>query len=236
MTRGVWVAAAVTIVLALAGCGDHHRAPRAADPATELRAYLAQVEPIRLSVNELLDTADPILSGYHDHRLTAKQAESRMDALERRFAGYTVGDRRGGARAGVDARGAGCLRAHLRPGGLVSERPHGGDSRAQVRRPAEDPGRPAGCGDRLADAPRGGGGAGSACSCRPICSRRVAARSRRRRSAAEPGSLPPSPPAVRINPRGQDDPHRGRRGPLPEAGPARARVGRLRGGGRGSGR
>ena len=91
MTRRVWVVAAVTIALALAGCGDHHRAPGAADPATELRAYLAQVEPIRLSVNELLDTADPILSGYHDHRLTAKQAESRMDALERRFAGYTLG-------------------------------------------------------------------------------------------------------------------------------------------------
>jgi hypothetical protein len=90
MTRRLWAAAA-TIVLALAGCGDHHRAPRPADPAATLRAYLEQVEPIRLGVNELLDTADPILSGYHEHRLSPKQAESRMGALERRFADYTVG-------------------------------------------------------------------------------------------------------------------------------------------------
>ena len=49
------------------------------------------MEPVRLIVNKLLDTADPILSGYHEHRLSAKQAESRMDALEHRFADYTVG-------------------------------------------------------------------------------------------------------------------------------------------------
>jgi hypothetical protein len=90
MTGRAWAAAA-TLVLALAGCGAQHRAAQAADPAQTLRTYVAHVEPIRLEVNELLDGADPILSAYHDHRLTPKQAQSRMDALERRFADYVVG-------------------------------------------------------------------------------------------------------------------------------------------------
>jgi hypothetical protein len=35
-----------------------------------------------------LDRADPILSAYRDHRLSASRARSRVDALERRFAVY----------------------------------------------------------------------------------------------------------------------------------------------------
>jgi len=53
-------------------------------------SYLKQVEPIRLAVNRLLEGADPILSGYRDGRVSARQASVRMGSLERRFAAYTV--------------------------------------------------------------------------------------------------------------------------------------------------
>ena len=55
-----------------------------------LRSYLHQVEPIRLGVNDLLEGADPILESYRDHQSTGDQAAAAMDALERRFASYTV--------------------------------------------------------------------------------------------------------------------------------------------------
>jgi hypothetical protein len=55
-----------------------------------LRSYVRQVEPIRLAVNRLLDTADPILEAFRDHRITPAQAAVRIGALERRFAAYTV--------------------------------------------------------------------------------------------------------------------------------------------------
>ena len=58
--------------------------------AADLRAYVAQVEDVRLPVNQLLEGADPILNGTHDHTITPAQASQRMDALERAFAGYTV--------------------------------------------------------------------------------------------------------------------------------------------------
>ena len=58
--------------------------------ARTLQAYVAEVEPIRLAVNQLLTEADPILSAFHDHRMTGDQASAAMDALERRFAAYTV--------------------------------------------------------------------------------------------------------------------------------------------------
>ena len=80
-------AAAAAAALALAGCGSNGN-PAVARPA--LQAYVARVEPIRLGVNRLLDRADPILSAYHDHRLGRREARRRMDALERRFAVYTV--------------------------------------------------------------------------------------------------------------------------------------------------
>jgi hypothetical protein len=80
-------AAAAAAALALAGCGSDGN-PAVARPA--LKTYVAHVEPIRLGVNRLLDRADPILSRYHDHRLGQREAQRRMDALERRFATYTV--------------------------------------------------------------------------------------------------------------------------------------------------
>ena len=71
--------------LLLAGCGGSS----SAGDAKALRSYLAQIEPLRLSVNQLLEQADPILSAYREHRITPQQAEQRFDQLERRFAAYT---------------------------------------------------------------------------------------------------------------------------------------------------
>jgi hypothetical protein len=51
---------------------------------------MAQIEPIRLGVNRLLEGADPILAGFREHRITAHEAASRMAALEWRFATSTV--------------------------------------------------------------------------------------------------------------------------------------------------
>jgi hypothetical protein len=51
---------------------------------------MGEVEPIRLAVNNLLEGADPILSAYHEHRISPRQASHRMGVLERRFATYTV--------------------------------------------------------------------------------------------------------------------------------------------------
>jgi hypothetical protein len=78
--------------MALAGCGAA-RSPRQSAASAEraaLVSYLAQIEPLRLAVNRLLNTADPVLSAFHDHRLPRAKAVQRMDALERRFADYTV--------------------------------------------------------------------------------------------------------------------------------------------------
>ncbi|HEY6319490.1 MAG TPA: hypothetical protein VI462_16585 [Acidimicrobiia bacterium] len=58
--------------------------------AAELEAYVAAVEPIRDGVNRLLDTADPLLARWRDHRITGAQAASSMAALEQRFAAYTA--------------------------------------------------------------------------------------------------------------------------------------------------
>ncbi len=55
-----------------------------------IERYLSEVEPLRLAVNNLLEGADPILSAYHDSRISPGQASLRMGALERRFAAYTV--------------------------------------------------------------------------------------------------------------------------------------------------
>jgi hypothetical protein len=75
--------------LLLTGCGGGERGePHSA--RVPLRAYLAEVEPIRLGVNHLLDGADPILSAYRVGRIAPAVAERRMAALERRFAAYAV--------------------------------------------------------------------------------------------------------------------------------------------------
>jgi hypothetical protein len=51
---------------------------------------MAQIEPLRLAVNRLLEGADPILGGFRERRITAGEAAARMAALERRFALFTV--------------------------------------------------------------------------------------------------------------------------------------------------
>jgi hypothetical protein len=55
-----------------------------------LERYIAQVEPIRLGVNRLLEGADPILSSFHEGRINPTRAAGRMEKLERRFAEFTV--------------------------------------------------------------------------------------------------------------------------------------------------
>jgi hypothetical protein len=78
--------------VALAGCGGAGADSRAhAEQArSALVGYLREVEPIRLAVNRLLDTADPVLKAFREHRITGTQATSRMSRLERRFAAYAV--------------------------------------------------------------------------------------------------------------------------------------------------
>lgn len=93
------IAGCLAVVLVLvAGCGasqpEVRHARAAADPPATTRAdveeYLAEVEPIRLGVNKLLNGADPILEAFHDHRISPAKAAARMGALEMRFAQYTV--------------------------------------------------------------------------------------------------------------------------------------------------
>jgi hypothetical protein len=88
-TRG-GLAIGLVALVALAGCGGSDSSPGATSGKQALEAYLHEVEPIRLGTNRLLDRADPILSGYADHELSAQQAQRRVDALERRFADYAV--------------------------------------------------------------------------------------------------------------------------------------------------
>ena len=78
--------------MAIGGCGSGSGSAggSAAAQRTALVAYLRQVEPIRLAVNRLLEGADPILAGYRSGRLSPRRAASEMNALEARFAAYTV--------------------------------------------------------------------------------------------------------------------------------------------------
>ncbi len=78
--------------LAAAGCqsSSSSSAARAGVSATELRAYVSQIETVRLPVNDLLEGADPILDAYHAKTITPAQASTRMSALEQRFAGYLL--------------------------------------------------------------------------------------------------------------------------------------------------
>jgi len=86
---GALAAGAAALSLALAGCGDAEE-NGAGDDSDALQAYLDEVEPIRLGTNELLDTADPILGAYADHEIDAGEAQRRVEAMERTFAGYVV--------------------------------------------------------------------------------------------------------------------------------------------------
>jgi hypothetical protein len=86
------LAGLAALACALGGCGGSSITP-ATSPNSQraaLATYLRQIEPLRLAVNRLLGRADPILSGYHDRRLSSTQASGRMGALERRFADYAV--------------------------------------------------------------------------------------------------------------------------------------------------
>jgi hypothetical protein len=77
---------------AIAGCagGAPSRTATTVSTRGELERYVAQIEPIRLAVNRLLDGADPILGAFHDHRIRPAIAAQRMAVLERRFAAFTV--------------------------------------------------------------------------------------------------------------------------------------------------
>jgi hypothetical protein len=80
------------VLLVAAGCQtSSSSSPSGAGvSATELRAYVNQIEAVRLPVNDLLEDADPILDAYHDKTITPAQASTRMSALEQRFAGYLL--------------------------------------------------------------------------------------------------------------------------------------------------
>ena len=103
--------AVAAALLALTGCGGGSSNSDSASARHSVEAYLSRVEPIRLAVNRLLERADPILTAYRDHRISPSRASSRMNALERRFAGYA---RRIAAIHPVPAtlRGAGRAYAH----------------------------------------------------------------------------------------------------------------------------
>jgi len=77
-------AAALTITVPLSAPPSPRPTPSA------LRAYIAAVEPIRDGVNDLLDTADPLLKLWRMHRITGSEAGSAMSALEQRFAVSTA--------------------------------------------------------------------------------------------------------------------------------------------------
>jgi hypothetical protein len=68
------------------GCGTSSTAAERA----HVERYLAEVEPIRRSVNKLLEGADPILEGFAKHRVSRATTTRRMSALEGRFATYAV--------------------------------------------------------------------------------------------------------------------------------------------------
>jgi hypothetical protein len=78
---------ALLAVSFLAGCGAD---TTTADRRQALEDYVAKVQPIRLGINELLDRADPILEGYRDGDLNAKQAQRGINRIERGAAGYAV--------------------------------------------------------------------------------------------------------------------------------------------------
>jgi hypothetical protein len=85
--RALTLAALAATALAAAGCGSD---TTTADRRQALEEYVAKVQPIRLGINELLDKADPILEGYRDGDLNAKQAQRGIDRIEHGAARYAV--------------------------------------------------------------------------------------------------------------------------------------------------
>jgi hypothetical protein len=97
--RVIGSAAGIVALLAIAGCGSAGGKAAGdiaattgspAPTAAQIVAYVRAVEQVRLPVNTLLGRADPILAARHDHRISATAASARMDALEHRFASYTL--------------------------------------------------------------------------------------------------------------------------------------------------
>lgn len=88
----------VRMASVLAGCGNAANASSSTNgsassrkpSAADVRVYVAQVEPVRLGVNQLLLGADPILDGFRAHTITPQAAGDQMSALEQRFAAYLV--------------------------------------------------------------------------------------------------------------------------------------------------
>ncbi len=89
MSRVRRAAGIIALAVIATGCAST-RTSSAVRPRAALERYLQRVEPVRLAVNRLLDSADPILAAFHAHRLSAAQAARRMGQLELRFAAYTV--------------------------------------------------------------------------------------------------------------------------------------------------
>jgi hypothetical protein len=92
-TQGLALLAVISLFVAGAsGCGGRSRSAEGSPQSqrTGLLSYLREIEPIRLAVNRLLKGADPILTDYARGRLPARAASLRMEALEERFATYTV--------------------------------------------------------------------------------------------------------------------------------------------------
>ncbi len=77
--------------LAISACGQASVPPaHPATTASDLKSYLAAIEPIRLGVNALLNNADPIIDDFKDKKLTDAQASAQMGSLEQSFADFTV--------------------------------------------------------------------------------------------------------------------------------------------------
>jgi hypothetical protein len=86
----VTAASGTAIAAVLLLFGTSAAAARPAVPARALRAYVAQVQKVRVPVDALLEGTDPILDAYHAQRVTPAQASLEMNDLEERFAGYVV--------------------------------------------------------------------------------------------------------------------------------------------------
>jgi hypothetical protein len=78
---------ALAAALVPLGCGSDEST---ADHRQALEDYVAEVQPIRLGINELLDRADPVLEGYRDGDIGAGEAARRLGRIERGTAGYAV--------------------------------------------------------------------------------------------------------------------------------------------------
>jgi len=80
---------ALLVALLLGGCGGSDGLSED-ERRQQLEDYLAEVEPIRLGINDLLERADPILSAYDDREIGAGEARRRLGRMERGVADYAV--------------------------------------------------------------------------------------------------------------------------------------------------